>query len=184
MRAPCGDDTRVVGPVDGRLEHHPEQRRAPLGELDVGAAQRRHVRAGAGEVLAEHAVPLRGDRGQQAGLVAEALADGGVADAGARRDLTQARRGDAVPGDLVLRGGDGGDRQVAVVIGLGRRHASRVFTSGHGTGTSVPATSNERRMLAPIRPCRRRVIERCGSAPANARKDASSSHTDTVQNVA
>ena len=93
-----------------------------------------HVAGGRLEALAEHPVALGGDGGQQPGLVAEALADRRVADAGPVGDLAQAGLGDPVAGDLVLGRRDGGGGEVAVVVrpvAGASVTPSRSFDAGH-----------------------------------------------------
>ena len=61
--------------------------------------------------------------------------------------------------------------------------STRSFDAGHVNGNSRPVIVNVRNALSPIRAGTRRITERWGSAAANGRSDASSSQTETVQNV-
>jgi hypothetical protein len=96
-----------VGPVgDGE---------ADVGDADLQEAPGRLV--GVAEGDGQPAEPVGGDRGQQAGLVAEVVGRGGMGDPGAAGQVPQADRGRPDLGDRLHGGLEQGSWEVAVMVG-------------------------------------------------------------------
>jgi hypothetical protein len=92
-------------------------------EAHVGDAQLQKPGICVPERLAEHAVPLRGNRREQARLVPEVIRRRGVGDPGPPGDLAQAHRGRAGFRDrLHGRAQQRGPQVAMVILARHRRH--------------------------------------------------------------
>ncbi len=111
-----GQQVRVVGAVQVRLEHHLEVGRVRRREPYVRHAAFPQVR-GVRQRVGEQVVPLGGHGGQQPRAVLEVVAGRGVRDTGPAGQIAQAQRGGTLGGDDVERGGQDGPPQIAVVVG-------------------------------------------------------------------
>src|SRR5215217_7234351 len=114
------DELGVVGVVQLGAEHHLKVGPVGDGEADIGHADLQEVPGGLvglAEGGGQPSEPVGGDRGQQAGLVAEVVGRGGMGDPGPAGQLPQANRGRPNLGDRL----DGGLQQdpweVAVMVG-------------------------------------------------------------------
>src|SRR5512132_741313 len=114
------DELGVVGVVQLGAEHHLKVGPVGDGEADIGDPDLQEAPAGLvglAEGGGQPPEPVGGDRGQQAGLVAEVVGRGGMGDPGPAGQVPQADRGRPDLGDRLDGGLQQGPWEVAVMVG-------------------------------------------------------------------